>query len=71
MCPASVNWFTSSEVEVARMTISEVTLDREGTEPFLIAGDRSALSRAVEHHWECVAIWQRRPRDVTQPGRYG
>jgi two-component system osmolarity sensor histidine kinase EnvZ len=39
----------ADEVEVARMAGGEVTLDRERSGPFFIAGDRSALSRALSN----------------------
>ena len=39
----------ADEVEVARMTGGEIMLDREFTGPCFIAGDRSALSRALSN----------------------
>lgn len=39
----------ADEVEVARMTGGQITLDGEGAGPFFIAGDRSALSRALSN----------------------
>jgi len=37
------------EVEAAKLAGGEVTLDRNGAAPVLVAGDRSALSRAVSN----------------------
>jgi two-component system osmolarity sensor histidine kinase EnvZ len=51
----------ADEVEVARMTGGQVTLNREHVEPFFIAGDRAALSRALSNiignalRYGCVA----------------
>jgi two-component system, OmpR family, osmolarity sensor histidine kinase EnvZ len=39
----------ADEVEIARMTSGQVTLDQEGAGPFFVAGDRAALSRAVSN----------------------
>ncbi len=39
----------ADEVEVARMTGGQVTLDRERSGPFFVAGDRAALSRALSN----------------------
>ena len=39
----------ADEVEVARMTGGEITLDRDDLGSFFVAGDRSALSRALSN----------------------
>ena len=39
----------ADEVEVARMSGGDATLDREHPGPFFVAGDRSALSRALSN----------------------
>jgi signal transduction histidine kinase len=39
----------ADEVEVARMTGGEITLNRASTEPLFVAGDRAALSRALSN----------------------
>ena len=39
----------ADEVEVARMTGGQVTLNREHAGPFFVAGDRAALSRALSN----------------------
>ena len=39
----------ADEVEAARMSGGEITLDRESSAPFFVAGDRSALSRALSN----------------------
>jgi two-component system, OmpR family, osmolarity sensor histidine kinase EnvZ len=48
----------SHEVEAARLAGGEVVLHRLGSGPFLVSGDRSALSiaGAVEHHRQRVGL---------------
>lgn len=61
------------EAEAARMAGGDVTLQRQGSGPFLVAGDHSALSRALSNvignalrYGKRARVWVRRRSDAVE-----
>jgi two-component system, OmpR family, osmolarity sensor histidine kinase EnvZ len=61
------------EVEAAKLSGGEVTLSREGSGPFLVSGDRTALSRALSNvignalrYGKKARVWVRQHRGIVE-----